>query len=343
METRWIIACVGTLLWSGVLANGEIYCEVSSANFAWGPQYGGTVIAPNGTVALFEYDFQKSPGDRDGLFGENWLAPTRQELIKRYKPGRRVVGNICSDRRAWLRDQIDAVRTTGQSKVVDMQSRDGPTVSTRCFVFDTGPDRAAFVLLQDSGDTERHSLSPSAPRLANWLTAVSAEALQRHESSAKGNCIDDPPPVTEAIYADSFAATRQSAMKDLNATQQLHCQFAEGNSTGVDGEQRGNHHWPAQLSVVYTNLNPSARSGRAEMFGDAYSVRIETGAAGLILTNVDAERNNVSDVVTIVPFRIGGRDIYPAVKHEIRLHLEGATAVRYTGQCAPLPKSLTID
>ena len=78
------------------------------------------------------------------------------------------------------------------------------------------------------------------------------------------------------------------------------------------------------------------------MFGDAYSVRIETGAAGLILTNVDAERSNVSDVVTIVPFR-GGRDIYPAVKHEIRLHLEGATAVRYTGQCAPLPKSLTID
>ena len=97
METRWIIACVGTLLWSGVLANGEIYCEVSSTNLAWTPQ----------------------------------------------------------------------VRTAGQSKVVDMQSRDGPTVSTRCFVFDTGPDRAAFVLLQDSGDTERHSLSPSAPRLAN--------------------------------------------------------------------------------------------------------------------------------------------------------------------------------
>ena len=29
-------------------------------------------------------------------------------------------------------------------------------------------------------------------------------------------------------------------MEDLNAAQQLHCQFAEGNSTGIDGEQRGN-------------------------------------------------------------------------------------------------------
>lgn len=341
METRWIIACAGTLLWSGVLANGEIYCEVSSTNFAWGPQYGGTVIAPNGTVALFKYDFQESPGDRDGLFGENWLTPTRQELVKRFKPGRRVAGNICSDRRAWLRDQIDAVRTAGQSKVVDMQSRDGPTVSTRCFVFDTGPDRAAFVLLQDSGDTESHSLSPSAPRLANWLSAVSAEARRRAELPAKEHdCIDDPPPVTEPVYPDAFAQTRQRAMEDLKAAQQLHCQFAEGNSTGVDGEQRGNHAWPARLSVVFTNLNSTARSGHAEMFGDVHSVRIDTGAAGLMLINAEAEKHNVSDVVTIVPYRIRGRDIYPAVKHEIRLHHEGATAVRYTGQCSPLPKSL---
>jgi hypothetical protein len=340
MQTRWIVACIGALLWSGVLANSEIYCEVSSANFAWAPQYGGTVIAPDGTIALFDYDFQKSPGDRDGLFGENWLAPTRQELVRRFKPGRRVAGNICSDRRAWLRDQVDAVRTAGQSKVVDMQSRDGPTVSTRCFVFDTGRDRAMFVLLQDSGDTERHSLSPSAPRLANWLSAVSAEARRRAESRAKDNCIDDPPPVTEPVHADSFAETRQRAMEDLKATRQLHCQFTEGNGTDLDGEQRGNHHWPAQLSVVFTNLNPTARSGRAEMFGDVYSVRIDTGVAGLILTNADAERNNVSDVVTIVPYRIGKRDIYPAVKNEIRLHHQGAIAVRYTGQCLPLAKSL---
>lgn len=340
METRWIVACVGTLLWGGALADSDIYCEVSSANFAWGPEYGGTVIAPNGTVGLFEYDFQKSPGDRAGMFRENWLAPTRQELVKRFKPGRRVVGNLCSDRRAWLRDQLDVVRTAGQSKVVDMQSRDGPTVSTHCFVFETGHERAAFVLLQDSGDTEVHSLSPSAPRLANWLSAVSAEARRRAELPEKEpSCIDDPPPPTEPGYPDALAGVRQRTMEDLKATQQLHCQFAEGNGTDADGEQRGNHDSPARLSVVFTNLNFTARRGRAEMFGKVYSVRIDTSAAGLMLTNADAEKNNVSDVVTIVPYRIDGREIYPALKHEIHLHDTGAMAHRYTGQCAPLLKS----
>jgi len=340
METRWIVACVGALLWGSALADSGIYCEVSTANFAWIPHYGGTVIAPSGTVALFEYDFEKSPRDREGLHGENWLAPTRQELVKRFRPGRRVVGSLCSDRHAWLRDQLAVVRAAGQSEVVDMQVRDGPTEKTHCFAFETGHGRATFVLLQHSGSAESHSLSPSAPRLANWLGAVSAEARRRAELPAKENsCIDDPPPLTAPVYPDAFAEVRQRAMEDLKATQQLHCHFAEGNSTGVDGEQRGNHDSPARLSVVFSHLNSTARRGRAEMFGDVYSVRVDTSDAGLMLTNADAEKNNVTDVATIVPYRIGGREIYPAVKHEIRLHNYGAMAVRYTGQCAPVPKS----
>ena len=100
MEPRLIVACVGALLCGSALADSEVYCEVSTANFAWVPHYGGTVIAPSGTVALFEYDFEKSPSDRAGLHGENWRTPTRRELVKRFEPGRRVVGSLCSDRHA---------------------------------------------------------------------------------------------------------------------------------------------------------------------------------------------------------------------------------------------------
>jgi len=336
-DKRWILVCVGVLLSAGALADSEIYCEVSSANFAWVPHYGGTVIAANGAVALFEYDFEKRPRDRDQLHGRNWLAPTRQELVTRFRPGRRLVGNLCAERRAWLRDQLDSVRTAGQSKVVDMQSRDDPTNDVHCFVFGTGHDRATFVLLQSSGSVESHSLSPAAPRLANWLSAVSAQARHRGKLPAKEQaCIDDPP-LTDPTYPDTYAEIRQRTMQELKAAQQLHCQFAEGTGTALDGELRGNHDGPASLSVVFTDLNSTARHGRAEMFGDIYTVQVDSGPAGLMLTNAEAEKDHVSDVVTIVPYRIGGRAMYPAVKHEIRVHHSGGTATRYAGTCVPLP------
>jgi hypothetical protein len=303
MEVRWIAACAGALLWSGALADSEIYCEVSSLNFAWGLQYGGVVIAPDGTVALFEYDGREKS---DGNLRKDWQAPTRQELVRSFRPGRRVVGSLCPDRRAWLRDQLDVVRTAGQSKIVDMQSRDGPTEQTHCFLFEEAQERASLVLLQHSGDTETHSLSPSAPRLANWLSAVAAEARRRTQASTQQqSCIDDLPSPTTPVYPDAFVEARQRAMEDLKRTQHLHCEFAEGNSTEVDGEQRGNHEWPARLSVVFSDLKSPTARGRGEMFGDVYSVRIEINAAGLVLTNVDAEKRNVSDVVTILPIRIG--------------------------------------
>jgi hypothetical protein len=337
MEVRWIVACAGALLWSGALADSEIYCEVSSLNFAWGLQYSGVVIAPNGAVAIFEYDGRDKS---DGNLRKDWQAPTRQELVKSFQPGRRVVGSLCSDRRAWLRDQLDVVRAAGQSKTVDMQSRDGPTEQIHCFLFEKAQERPSLVLLRHSGDTEAHSLSPSAPRLANWLSAVAAEARHRAEApEQKKSCIDDLPSPATPVYPDAFVEARQRAMGDLKRTQRLHCEFAEGTSTDVDGEQRGNHEWPARLSVVFSDLHSTAARGRGEMFGDVYSVRIEINAAGLVLTNVDAESRNVSDVITILPIRIGGREIYPAVKHEIHVNNNGSRAIRYTGQCAPLPKS----
>ncbi|HEY7642665.1 MAG TPA: hypothetical protein VH814_23220 [Steroidobacteraceae bacterium] len=337
METRWIIACVGALLWSGALADSEIYCEVSIASFAWGPSYGGTAIAPDGTVARFEYDFMKNPGARDGMFDENWLSPTRRDLVQRFAPGRRAVGSICADRRTWVRDQLGIVSTAGRSKVVDMQSRDGPTVHTRCFVFEAGRDTGKVVMLQEAGDAETHSLSPAAPRLANWLNAVAAEAQRRAKLPDKERSCIDPPPLTAPIYPDGYK-DRQRAMAELKAAQQLHCQFAYGNGTNLDGEQRGNFDSPAKLSVLFSDLHST--TGRGEMFGNSYAVRIGTDIAGLVLTNLDAEKNHESDVVTVVPFRVGGREVYPAVKHEIRLHIEGGTTVRYSGQCVPLAKAL---
>jgi hypothetical protein len=334
---RWIVVCAGTLLSGGALADSEIYCEVSSLGFAWGLQYSGTVIAPNGTVALFEYDGREKS---DGNLRENWQAPTRQELTKTFRPGRRVVASVCPDRRAWLRDQLEVVRAAGQSKTVDMQSRDFPTAQTHCFLFEEAQERGSPVLLQHFGDTETHNLSPAAPRLANWLNAVSAEARRRAQASAQeASCIGDLPSPTTPVYPDTFVELRQRVMGELKGTQHLHCEFAEGSSTEVDGEQRGNHAWPAKLSVVFTNLDSSAGRGRGEMFGDAYSVRIETSAAGLVLTNADAEERNASDVITILPIRIDGRALYPAVKHEIHVNNYGSRAIRYTGQCAPLPKS----
>jgi hypothetical protein len=334
-QIRWILVFVGALSGSA-FADSEVYCEVSSVNFAWVPEYGGTVIDATGTLALFNYDFHKSPGDTDRLHGANWLTPTRQELAERFRPGRRVVGKLCAERRLWLRDQLAAIRTAGQSRAVDMQSRDGPTAHTHCFVFGTGQDRATFVLLQDFGTTETHSLSPSAPQLANWLNAAAAEARRRAELPAKQHsCVDAPPPLTAPSYPDTPA--RRRAMEELKTVQRLHCEFADGNSTEVNGEQNGNHSAPARLSVVFTDLNSAAHRGRAEMFGAAYSVRVDISTVGLVLTNMDAERRNLSDVVTIVPYRVDDREIYPAVKQEILAHNYGAIATRYTGQCAPLP------
>lgn len=337
-DAEWIVACLIALPSGGALADSEIYCEISSSNFAWGAQYGGTVIAPDGAVALFEYDFATSPADGEALFREDWLAPTRQELTSRFRPGRRVVGTLCADRRAWLRDQLAVVRTAGQSKIVDMRSRDGPTAHTRCFIFEPGTDAVSLVFLQESGDSESHSLSPAAPRLANWLSAVAAEARQRAKLPEK-ECIGELPPLTMPLYRDAVAEVRKRTMEELKATQQLHCQFSEGTRAEVDGEQVGNHDSPSQLSVVFTGLDSADRRAHAETFGDSYAVQIDSGAAGLTLTNVDWEKNRISDVVTIVPYRIGGREIYPAVKHQIFLHDLGAFAVRYTGQCAPLQKS----
>jgi hypothetical protein len=328
MNSRWIIACVGAVLWSGALADSETYCEVSSFSFAWGASYGGTAISPKGAVGLFEYDFVKNPRAKGEIGRANWLAPTRRELDKRFKPGRRVVGTLCPDRRAWLRDQLDLVRTAGQSKVVDMQSRDGPTRQSHCFVFKPGddPGAGAYVFLQDSGDTESHSLSPSAPRLANWLRAVSEEAQRRAKLPAKDDsCIDDPP-LADSVYPDPSAEVRQRVLEDLKVTPRLHCQFVKDSSDP-----------PASLSVIF-DLDFAARRGHAETFGHSYSVRIDTSIAGLILTNADAEKNRVSDVVTIMPYRTGGRELYPALKQEIHLDDEGPTAIRYTGQCAALPK-----
>ena len=302
MNSRWIVACVGAVLWSGALADSETYCEASSVSFAWGPQYGGTAIDPMAAVALFEYDFVKDPRARSEIGGANWLAPTRRELDKRFKPGRRVVGTLCPNRRAWLRDQIDVVRTAAQSKVVDTGSRDGPESETHCFVFKPGHDPGAYVPRTAFRSTESDSLSPSAPRLANWLRAVSEEVHRRANLGTKDDsCIDDPP-LIDPVYPDPSVEVRQRAMEDLRATQRLHCQFAKDSSEE-----------PANLSVVF-DLDFTARRGRAELFGSMYSVLIDTSIAGLILTNADAEKNRVSDVVTIMPYRTGGHELYPALK-----------------------------
>lgn len=335
---EWIVACLIALPSGGALADSEIYCEISSSNFAWGAQYGGTVIAPDGAVALFEYDFATRPADGEALFRQNWQAPTRQELTRRFRPGRRVVGKICADRRAWLRDQLAVVRTVGQSKTVDMGSRDGPTAHTRCFVFEPDTDAVTLIVLQESGDSESHSLSAAAPRLANWLSAVAAEARQRAQLPEK-ECMGELPSPTMPLYRDAVAEVRKRTMEELKATQQLHCQFSEGTRAEVDGEHIGNHDSPSQLSVVFTGLDSPDRRAHAETFGDSYAVQIDSDVAGLRLTNVDWEKNRISDVVTVAPYRIGGREVYPAVKHQIFLHDLGAFAVRYTGQCAPLPKS----
>lgn len=334
---EWVVVCLVALPSGGALADSEIWCEVSSTSFAWGAYYGGAVIAPNGTVALFEYDFANNRNAGEGLFRENWLTPKRQELVGRFKPGRRVVGNLCATRRAWLRKQVAAVRAAYQSKLVDMQSHDGPTAYTQCFVFETGSDAASPVLVREAGDIERHSLSPAAPRLANWLSAVFAEAQRRARLTDKEpGCIDELPLPQMPLYPDAVAEVRQRTMQQLQAAQQLHCLFADGNRAELDGEQFGNHEAPDRISVVFSGLNSPDRRGRAEQFGDSYTVRIDSGVAGLMLTNVDSEKNRTSDVVTIVPYRIAGREAYPAVKHQIILHARGAFAVRYTGQCVPI-------
>jgi hypothetical protein len=338
MDTRWMVACAAALLWSGALADSEIQCEVSSANFAWVPHYGGTVISADGVVAAFQYDFVKNRGTSEELYGDNLRAPTRQDLQKRFRPGRREAGKLCPERRAWLRDQLALVRAAGQSQVVDTGMRDGPTNTIHCFVFEPGHDRAAFVLLQEDGSSESHSISPAAPPLANWLSAVSAEARRRAALPAKdSSCIGDLPPLTVPLYRDAAVEARQRAMAELKATRQLHCQFEARNRAELDGTHIGNQDGVASLSVVFTDLDAKARRGRAETFGEMYSVRIDSTVAGLTLTNVDAQKNRISDVVTIVAYRIGGRALYPAVKHQIFLHDLGAFAVRYTGQCAALP------
>ncbi|HET9394893.1 MAG TPA: hypothetical protein VFO36_02460, partial [Nitrospiraceae bacterium] len=248
-----------------------------------------------------------------------------------------VAGTICADRQAWLRDQLALVRTAGQSKIVDLGSHDGGTVHTQCFVFEPGADAASLVLLQKAGDSERHSLSPAAPGLANWLTAVAAEAGERTKSPKK-ECIGELPRLTMPLYPDAALEIRKRTMEELKATQQLHCQFSKGTSAELAGEQVGNHDSPELLSIVFSGLDSPTRRGLADTFGDSYAVRIDGNVAGLTLTNLDWEKNRISDVVTIVPYRIGKRDIYPAVKHQIFLHDQGAFAVRYTGECAALLK-----
>lgn len=314
----------------------RVACEVSHVNGAWGYQHLGVYIDPTGAIGEFNYSAE----------GSQW-TPNRGEqmtegdLRDRYRPGRRVIGKVCPDQMAWLRNQLNIVRYSPSSKPTHGSS-DGGVQYTQCWMFESDGDPGQHILLRETGDIESRNLAEAAPALANWIEAVASDARRDAHIPAKSKgCIAYP----ESLHQQYDETVHQSeegrdrAMKTLTSAEGLRCRMGEGHWSAVYGTKFEQRATPENFELNYFRLNFESGDGRAFGIGDeVHEVRARVTTTGVVLEDYPIDGQEAR-TTTVVPYRIGSQNRFPAVVHGVMYDSSGLVTTTYVGSCIVIPRT----
>ena len=314
----------------------QVACEVSYVNGAWGYQHLGVYIDPTGAIGEFNYSAEASQWTPNR--GERM---TQADLRDKYRPGRRVIGSVCPDQMAWLRDQLNAVRYSPSSKPTHGSS-DGGVTFTQCWMFGAESVPGQHVLLREAGDIESHNLAEAAPALANWIEAVASDARRDAHIPAKSKgCIAYPESLhkqyDENVHQSD--ADRDRAMKTLTSAEGLRCRMGEGHWSAVYGTKFEQRPTPENFELNYFRLNFETGDGRSFGIGDEiHEVRTRVTTTGVVLEDYPMDGQEAR-TTTVVPYRIGNQNRFPAVVHGVMYDSSGLVTTTYVGSCIVVPRS----
>jgi hypothetical protein len=314
----------------------RVACEVSYINHAWGYQNLGVYIDPTGAIGEFNYSAE------DSQWAPNRGQPmTQGDLRDKYRPARRVIGRVCPHQMVWLRDQLNAVRYSPSSKPTPGSS-DGGIHFTQCWMFGSDSDPGQHILLRETGDIESGNLAEAAPALANWIEAVVNDARRdAHIPTGLKGCIAYPQSLHQQYDAnvDQSEADRDRAMKTLRSAEGLRCRMGEGHWSGVYGTKFEQRPTPENFELNYFRLNFESGDGRVSGSGDeVHEVRARVTTMGVVLEDylMDGQEARTTSVV---PYRIGNQNRFPAVVHGVMYDSSGLVTTTYVGSCMVIPRT----
>jgi hypothetical protein len=313
----------------------QVVCEVSHLNAAWGFQHSGVYIDPTGLIGEFNYSAE------DSRSVPNRGQPmTQSDLREKYKPGRRVIGQVCPAQMIWLREQLNAVRYSPSSKP-SHRAADAGRQLTQCWMFKSESAAGQHILLRETGDFESRNLAADAPALANWVEAVVRDARDNaHIPTTSKGCISYP----ESLHEQHDETIHQSdeerdrAMKVLTSAEGLRCQMGNGQRFGVTGTAIEQRPTPENYELNYFQLDFKSGNGRSFGVGnDMHAVRTRVTATSVILEDSPMDEQ-VTRTTTVVPYKIGGQNRFPAVVHDVMFDSSGMLATTYVGSCTVIPR-----
>lgn len=314
----------------------QVVCEVSYLNHAWGFQHSGVYIDPTGSIGEFNYSAD------DSQWAPNRGQPlTQSDLREKYRPGHRVIGKVCPAQMIWLRDELNKVRYSPSSKPTHRASDSGAQF-TQCWMFESDSAPGQHVRLRETGDFESRNLAEAAPALANWIEAVVQDARDNAHIplSAKG-CIAYP----ESLHQQYDETVHQSdedrerAMKLLVSAEGLRCRMGEGRWFNVYGTKFEQRPTPENFEINYYQLDLQSGDGRVSDGGnEVQTVRARVSDIAVVLEDNPMDGQEIR-TTTVVPYRIGGQNRFPAVMHEVLYDSSGLVATTYVGSCTVIPRS----
>lgn len=317
-------------------AEQQVVCEVSHVNFAWGHQHAGVYIDPKGSIGEFKY------GAEDSQWRPNRGQPMSQESLReKYKPGRKTIGQVCPDQMKWLGDQLNAVRYSPSSKPIQAASDSG-IQSTQCWLFSSESSEGQHIMLRETGDLETRNLAESAPALANWLEAVAQDArANAHIPAGSRGCIAYP----ESLHQQYDETVQQSeedrarAMKALTSAGGLRCRMGDGHWAAITGTTFEQRPTPETYELNYFQLDIERGDGRAFGIGDeVHEVRARVTTTGVVLEDFPMDGQEAR-TTTVVPYRIGNQNRFPAVVHGVMADSSGLISTTYFGSCIAIPRT----
>ncbi len=314
----------------------QVICEVSHVNAAWGFQHSGIYIDPTGSVGEFRYAAE------DSRSVPNRGQPmTQVDLRNKYQPGRRAIGQVCPARMIWLREQLNDVRYAPASKPTHA-SFDAGMQFTQCWLFESESKPGQHVLLRETGDFESRNLAEAAPALANWIEAVARDARDKaHIPAHSKGCIDYPESMHQQYDQTVHQSDqdREQAMKALTTAGGLRCQMGKGQWFGVSGTNIEQRPTPENFELNYFQLDLESGAGRAFGVGDeTHAVHARVTPIGIVLEDHPMDGQELR-TTTVVPYRIGGQNRFPAVMNEALFDSSGLVATTYVGSCIAIPRT----
>jgi hypothetical protein len=317
-------------------AEQRVACEVSYLNHAWGFQHSGVYIDPTGSVGEFNY------AAKDSQWAPNRGQPlTQGDLREKYLPGNKVIGKVCPDQMIWLRTELNKVRYSPVSEPTHAASDAGMNY-TQCWIFTSDAAPGQNVRLRETGDFESRNLAETAPALANWIEAVAQDARNNaHIPLTSKGCIAYPESLHQQYdeTVDQSDDDRDRAMKMLTTAEGLRCRMGEGRWFGVSGTNFEQRPTPENFEMNYYQLDFEHGEGRvADGGNEIQKVKASVNAIGVALEDNPMDGQEIR-TTTVVPYKIGGQNRFPAVMHEVVYDSSGLAATTYIGSCTAIPRS----